>query len=92
MNFLSKIYSIAAMSHSPFLTSVDVSFFGQDLKSLLEGPQYIKWCAFRENEDSKYAGLMVTRFLTRSPYDPQENPIKSFNYKENVHKSHNHLL
>ncbi|TLD80630.1 type VI secretion system contractile sheath large subunit [Helicobacter trogontum] len=102
MNFLSKMSSIAAMSHSPFLTSVDASFFGldnyaelptiQDLKSLLEGPQYTKWRTFRENEDSKYAGLMVTRFLTRSPYDPQENPIKSFNYKENVHNSHNHLL
>ncbi|WP_104731442.1 type VI secretion system contractile sheath large subunit [Helicobacter rappini] len=102
MNFLSKMSSIAAMSHSPFVTSVDASFFGldnyaelptiQDLKSLLEGPQYTKWRTFRENEDSKYAGLMVTRFLTRSPYDPQENPIKSFNYKENVHNSHNHLL
>ncbi|MEF3237803.1 type VI secretion system contractile sheath large subunit, partial [Campylobacter jejuni] len=45
-----------------------------------------------ENEDSKYTGLMVTRFLTRSPYDSEENPIKNFNYKENVHASHNHLL
>ncbi|MBR2112433.1 MAG: type VI secretion system contractile sheath large subunit [Helicobacter sp.] len=102
MNFLSKMSSIAAMSHAPFLTSMSAKFFGldtyaelsqiQDLNSLLEGPQYTKWRTFRENEDSKYAGLLVTRFLTRSPYDPQENPIKSFNYKENVHQSHNHLL
>ena len=102
MNFLSKMSSIAAMSHAPFLTSMSAKFFGlenyaelaqiQDLNSLLEGPQYTKWRTFRENEDSKYAGLLVTRFLTRSPYDPQENPIKSFNYKENVHNSHNHLL
>lgn len=102
MNFLSKMSSIAAMSHAPFLTSISARFFGldnyaelsqiQDLNSLLEGPQYTKWRTFRENEDSKYAGLLVTRFLTRSPYDPQENPIKNFNYKENVHKSHNHLL
>lgn len=102
MNFLAKMSSIAAMSHAPFLTSISANFFGldnyaelsriQDLKALLEGPQYMKWRTFRENEDSKYAGLMVTRFLTRSPYDPQENPIKSFNYKENVHNSHNHLL
>lgn len=102
MTFLSKMSSIAAMSHAPFLTSMSAKFFGldnyaelsqiQDLNSLLEGPQYTKWRTFRENEDSKYAGLLVTRFLTRSPYDPQENPIKSFNYKENVHNSHNHLL
>lgn len=102
MTFLSKMSSIAAMSHAPFLTSMHAKFFGlenyaelakiQDLKSLLEGPQYTKWRAFRENEDSKYAGLMVTRFLMRSPYDPQDNPIKSFNYREHVHESHNHLL
>lgn len=102
MTFLNKMSSIAAMSHSPFLTSCSPKFFGfedyseltsiQDLNGLLEGPQYTRWRTFRENEDSKYTGLMVTRFLTRSPYDSEENPIKSFNYKENVHLSHKHLL
>ncbi|EKM9243872.1 type VI secretion system contractile sheath large subunit [Campylobacter jejuni] len=102
MTFLNKMASIAAMSHSPFLTSFGPKFFGlddyselaniQDLQGLLEGPQYTRWRTFRENEDSKYTGLLVTRFLARSPYDPEENPIKSFNYKENVHASHNHLL
>lgn len=102
MTFLNKMASIAAMSHSPFLTSCAPSFFGledyselaniQDLGGLLQGPQYTRWRTFRENEDSKYTGLMVTRFLTRSPYSPEENPIKSFNYKENIHNSHNHLL
>lgn len=102
MTFLNKMASIAAMSHSPFLTSCSPSFFGlenyselaniQDLGGLLQGPQYARWRTFRENEDSKYTGLMVTRFLTRSPYSPEENPIKSFNYKENIHNSHNHLL
>lgn len=102
MTFLNKMASIAAMSHAPFLTSCAPSFFGldnyselasiQDLDGLLQGPQYMRWRTFRENEDSKYTGLMVTRFLTRSPYSPEENPIKSFSYKENVHNSHNHLL
>lgn len=102
MTFLNKMASIAAMSHSPFLTSCAPSFFGiedyselaniQDLTGLLQGPQYTRWRTFRENEDSKYTGLMATRFLARSPYSPEENPIRSFNYKENVHNSHNHLL
>ena len=102
MTFLNKMASIAAMSHAPFLTSCGPSFFRlnnyaelaniQDLNSLLEGPQYTRWHTFRESEDAKYTGLMVTRFLTRSPYDPKENPIKTFNYKENVHTSHDHLL
>ena len=102
MQFLTKMSSIAAMSHSPFLVSMHSNFFGlenygeldsiKDLGSLLDGPQYTRWRTFRENEDSKYAGVLVTRFLTRSPYDSQENPTKTFNYRENVHNSHNHLL
>lgn len=36
--------------------------------------------------------MLATRFLTRSPYDPEENLVKSFAYKENVQTSHNYLL
>ena len=102
MTFLNKMSSIAAMSHSPFLTSLSSKFFGlenyaeleniKDMKSMLEGPQYTRWRTFRENEDAKYVGLLATRFLTRSPYLPEDNPIKSFNYRENVEGSHEHLL
>lgn len=102
MTFLNKMASVAAMSHAPFLSACAPQFFMldnyaelaniKDLNSLLESPVYTRWRAFRENEDSKYAGLMVTRFLTRSPYDSKDNPIKSFDYTENVHTSHEHLL
>ena len=101
MTFLNKMSSIAAMSHSPLLTSLSAKFFGldnfaeleniKDLKSLLEGPQYTRWRTFRENEDAKYTGCMVNRFLTRSPYIPEDNPIKSFNYRESVDK-HDDML
>ena len=101
MTFLNKMSSIAAMSHSPLLTSLSAKFFGldnfgeleniKDLKSMLEGPQYTRWRTFRENEDAKYTGCMVNRFLTRSPYVPEDNPIKSFNYRETVN-NHNDML
>lgn len=101
MTFLNKMSSIAAMSHSPLLTSLSAKFFGldnfgeleniKDLKSMLEGPQYTRWRTFRENEDAKYTGCMVNRFLTRSPYVPEDNPIKSFNYRETVN-SHDDML
>lgn len=101
MTFLNKISSIAAMSHSPLLTSLSAKFFGldnfgeleniKDLKSMLEGPQYTRWRTFRENEDAKYTGCMVNRFLTRSPYVPEDNPIKSFNYRETVN-NHDDML
>lgn len=102
MTFLNKMAAIAAMSHSPFLTSVGSKFFGledyrelpsiQDLKSLLDGPQYARWRSFRENEDAKYTGVLATRYLTRSPYSPENNPVKTFNYTEDVSASHSHLL
>ena len=101
MTFLNKMSSIAAMSHSPLLTSLSAKFFGldnfgeleniKDLKSMLEGPQYTRWRTFRENEDAKYTGCMVNRFRTRSPYVPEDNPIKSFNYRETVN-NHNDML
>ena len=101
MTFLNKMSSIAAMSHSPLLTSLSAKFFGldnfgeleniKDLKSMLEGPQYTRWRTFRENEDAKYTGCTVNRFLTRSPYVPEDNPIKSFNYRETVN-NHDDML
>ncbi|MCP4065955.1 MAG: type VI secretion system contractile sheath large subunit, partial [Gammaproteobacteria bacterium] len=32
------------------------------------------------------------RFLLRVPYDPTENPVRSFNYKEDVSADHEHYL
>ena len=72
MTFLHKMSSIAAMSHSPCLTSLSSKFFGlenyaeleniKDMKSMLEGPQYTRWRTFRENEDAKYVGLLAPDF------------------------------
>ena len=56
------------------------------------GPQFAKWQSFRESEDSRYMALTVPRFLLRNPYDPEENPVKSFVYKETVANSHEHYL
>ncbi len=60
-----------------------------DIKTL----QYVaKWQAFRERDDARYVGLTLPRFLLRTPYDPLENPVKSFVYKENVSSSHEDYL
>lgn len=102
MDFLNKMSAISAMSHAPFITSASAKFFGlddytqlpsiQDLKGLLDGPQYTRWRTLRESEDAKYLGVIATRFLARSPYDPINNPTKTFNYKEDVSTSHSDLL
>ena len=99
---LQYVASVASMSHAPFIAAAGPKFFGlesftglpdlKDLKDHFEGPQFAKWQSFREQEDARYVGLTVPRFLLRTPYDPEENPVKSFVYKENVANDHKHYL
>lgn len=94
--------SVGAMAHAPFIASAGPQFFGQesfmglpnlkDLKSIFEGPQYVKWNSFRESEDARYVGLTLPRFLLRLPYDSEKNPVKSFHYNEDVSKNHESYL
>ena len=102
MKFLSKVASIAAMSHAPFISSAGPKFFGldsfeglpdlKDMQDVMSSPQFAAWRGFRENEDSRYVGLTLPRFLLRAPYDPEDNPISKFVYKEDVSRSHEDYL
>ena len=96
------VASVSSMSHAPFVSAAGPRFFGlesftglpdlKDLKDHFDGPQFTKWQSFREQEDSRYVGLTVPRFLLRNPYDPEDNPVKTFVYKENVANDHEHYL
>lgn len=102
MKLLQYTAAIGAMAHAPFLSSVAPSFFGvdsfqelpniKDFKAIFEGPKYTRWRSLRESEDARYLGLTAPRFLLRMPYDPVENPVKSFNYRETVSEDHDHYL
>lgn len=102
MKFLTKVSSIAAMAHAPFISSAGPKFFGldsfeglpdlKDIEDVLNSPQFAAWRGFRQNEDSKYVGLTLPRFLLRAPYDPEDNPISKFVYKENVSANHENYL
>src|SRR5690606_3414135 len=99
---LQHVASVACMSHAPCIAAAGPKFFGldsftglpnlKDLKDHFEGPQFAKWQSFREREDARYVGLTLPRFLLRNPYDPEENPVKTFVYKENVSGDHEHYL
>lgn len=99
---LQHVAAVACMAHAPFIAAAGPKFFGlesftglpnlKDLKDHFEGPQFAKWQSFREREDARYVGLTLPRFLLRSPYDPEENPVKTFVYKERVSASHEHYL
>ncbi|QSQ15048.1 type VI secretion system contractile sheath large subunit [Myxococcus landrumensis] len=103
LSLLSKIASVAAMSHTPFVANASPEFFGQqesflglpalkDLKSLFEGPQYARWHSFRESEDARYVGLCMPRFLLRLPYSEKTVPVKAFNFTEDVVGHHERYL
>ncbi len=102
VRLMQHVSSVSSMSHAPFIASAGPQFFDldtfeglpnlKDLKSIFEGPKYAKWNSFRESEDSRYIGLTVPRFLLRPPYDAVENPVKVFNYQENVSNNHENYL
>jgi type VI secretion system protein ImpC len=102
IKFLNKVASISAMSHAPFIAAAGPKFFGldsfeglpdlKDMEDVMSSPQFAAWRGFRQNEDSKYVGLTLPRFLLRAPYDPEDNPISNFVYKEDVSKHHEDYL
>lgn len=102
IKLLKYIASVSAMAHAPFVAAAGPQFFGvddftdlpklKDLSSIFEGPQYIKWQSFRESEDARNVGLALPRFLLRLPYGSDTQPVKSFNYEENISGSHSNYL
>lgn len=102
MKLLKYISAVSAMAHAPFLSSVAPEFFGlesftelpgiKDVAAIFEGPAYTKWRSLRDSDDARNLGLTAPRFLLRHPYSPGENPVKSFNYRENVSRNHEHYL
>ena len=101
VKLLGQVASVSAMSHAPFIGGAGAEFFGlenfdgmpnlKDLESIFEGPQYAKWQSFRESDDSRNVGLATPRFMLRQPYG-DENPSKTFNYKESVDGSKENFL
>jgi type VI secretion system protein ImpC len=102
VKLLQYISSVSAMAHAPFVAAAGPGMFGlddfnglpplKDLKSIFEGPQYTKWQSFRESEDARYVGLTLPRFLLRLPYGPETEPVKAFNYEEDVSAKHSEYL
>lgn len=101
LNLLKNIAGVAAMSHAPFIASAAPTFFGidnitalpnlKDIEAIFAGQAYAEWHSFRQKEEARYIGLTVPRFMLRRPYDPDENPSRSFIYKEQI-KQHDDYL
>ncbi|MBF8677658.1 MULTISPECIES: type VI secretion system contractile sheath large subunit [Pseudomonas] len=102
IKLLRYVASVGAMAHSPFLAAAGPEFFNLDdfqglpdlkeVKDIFEGPRFAKWRGLRETEDARYLGLTLPRFLLRQPYDPLENPVRSFTYREGIDGDHANYL
>ncbi len=102
IKLLSYMASVGAMAHAPFLTAPAPEFFNlssfeglpdlKEIKDIFAGPRHAKWRAFRDSEDARHVALVAPRFMLRSAYHPEEQPIQSFNYDENIDGRHANYL
>jgi type VI secretion system protein ImpC len=91
---LRNLSKVAASAHMPFIGAVSPEFFGRtsmeevtgirDLPGYFDRATYLKWKAYRDTDDARYVGLTLPRFLVRLPYGPDTNPVRAFNYTEDV--------
>ncbi|NWL75390.1 type VI secretion system contractile sheath large subunit [Pseudomonas taiwanensis] len=102
IKLLGYVASVGAMAHAPFLGAAGPEMLNLDsfqdvpnlkeVKDILEGPRFTKWRGLRDSEDARYLGLTMPRFLLRQPYDPLENPVRSFDYRETIDGNHDNYL
>jgi type VI secretion system protein ImpC len=85
---------VAAASHAPFVSAVSPKFFGcdsmeelsaiKDLEGLMSHPKYGSWNTLRDSEVAAYIGLVLPRYISRLPYDPETNPCREVLFEETV--------
>jgi type VI secretion system protein ImpC len=85
---------IAASAHCPFIASAAPSLLQmdswaeianpRDLIRIFLTPEYVAWRALREEEDARYLGLCMPRFLARIPYGVATDPLDAFAFEEDT--------
>ena len=91
---LGDIARIAAAAHAPFITAASPSLFQmdswaeianpRDVTRIFVTPEYVAWRALREQEDTRYLGLCMPRFLARLPYGADTDPLDVFTFEEDT--------
>jgi len=91
---LKDISRVAAASFSPFITSAYSSLFSVDDYSGLgsyinwsknfEQPEYSKWRALRDMDESRFIGITVPNILMRKPYKEDGTRKEGFKFKESI--------
>ncbi|MBK9991125.1 MAG: type VI secretion system contractile sheath large subunit [Verrucomicrobia bacterium] len=102
VEILSRMAQIVAAAHCPFIAGAapEVMGFGswqelanpRDLTKVFTTPEHASWRSLRKQEDSKYIGLAMPRFLSRMPYGPTTNAVEEFNFIEDTGTAGEHGL
>ncbi|MDA9297377.1 type VI secretion system contractile sheath large subunit [Pseudomonadales bacterium] len=97
---MTHMSALSAMTHAPFIAGTHQSFFGinsyseiphlKQVEAMFEGPQYFKWRAFRDSDDSRNLGLTLPRFMLRATYG-DNIPVKTFDYQEGASQEGDYL-
>lgn len=91
---LRSLSAVAAASFCPFVFSSAPSLFGvddfrdlgmaTDLAGGFTQPEYTRWRAFRDTEDSRFIGITAPRILMRHPYADDGTRLDGFRYAEDT--------
>jgi type VI secretion system protein ImpC len=94
VELLREISKISAASHTPFITGASPTLMQmaswqelsnpRDLTKIFTNSEYAGWRSLREDEDSRYVGLALPRFLARLPYGPTTHPVEKFAFQEDT--------
>jgi type VI secretion system protein ImpC len=89
---LSDLAKIAAAAHAPFVAAAAPALLQmeswaeianpRDVRRIFATPEYVSWRALREQEDARYLGLCMPRFLARLPYGIATDPLDVFAFEE----------
>ncbi len=89
---LSDLAMISAAAHAPFLAQASPALLGmdswaevanpRDLVRIMSTPEYLAWRALRDQQDARYVGLCMPRFLARVPYGAATDPLDAFAFEE----------
>jgi type VI secretion system protein ImpC len=98
LELLRQISNVSAQAHAPFIAAAGPEFFQLDSferlpdRASVSTKVHERWQSFRDSPNANYVGLTLPRFMVRQPYDPRENPVRSFIYHENVASDAEHYL
>lgn len=92
--WLRTMGKIATAAHAPFVGNLSPKFFGcdsfsevnqlRDIGGMIDTPRYAAWNQLRDSEEAAYIGLVMPRYMVRTPWNDFTNPAENINFVERI--------